>query len=86
LEILVVLAIVIIIFGVGKLPQVGGALRKNITEFRRASSDEDEESKLVEELPRLPRPSTNAFCTQCGVAAAPGVRFCTSCGHSLALT
>lgn len=38
-EWIIILVIVIIIFGVGKLPQVGGALGKSIREFREASSD-----------------------------------------------
>lgn len=37
-EWLIILVIVIIIFGVGKLPQVGGAIGKSIREFREASS------------------------------------------------
>jgi sec-independent protein translocase protein TatA len=36
-ELLIVLVIIIIIFGVGKLPEIGGALGKGIREFRRAS-------------------------------------------------
>ena len=39
-ELILVLAIVVIIFGVGKLPEVGGALGKSIREFRKASNDE----------------------------------------------
>lgn len=38
-EWLIILVIVIIIFGVGKLPQVGGALGKSIREFRDAATD-----------------------------------------------
>lgn len=37
-EWLIILVIVIIIFGVGKLPQVGGAIGKSIREFREASA------------------------------------------------
>lgn len=37
-EWLIILVIVIIIFGVGKLPEIGGALGKSIREFRDASS------------------------------------------------
>lgn len=47
-EWIIILAIVIIIFGVGKLPQVGGALGKSIREFREASAspkDQESESK-----------------------------------------
>ena len=36
-ELLVILVMVMIVFGVGKLPQVGGALGKGIREFRDAS-------------------------------------------------
>lgn len=32
---LVIMAVILIVFGVGKLPQVGGALGKGIREFRR---------------------------------------------------
>jgi len=41
-ELIVILVLVIIVFGVGKLPEVGGALGKSIKEFRRASEGEDE--------------------------------------------
>jgi len=44
-ELVVLLVIIIIIFGVGKLPEVGGALGKAIREFRQASEGLDEEKK-----------------------------------------
>jgi sec-independent protein translocase protein TatA len=37
-ELLVVLVIVLIIFGAGKISEIGGALGKGISEFRNASS------------------------------------------------
>jgi sec-independent protein translocase protein TatA len=40
--ILILLVIVLIIFGPGKLGQVGGALGKSIREFRKSSSGSDE--------------------------------------------
>ncbi|HEX9014461.1 MAG TPA: twin-arginine translocase TatA/TatE family subunit [Chloroflexota bacterium] len=46
-ELVVLLVIVIIIFGVGKLPEVGGALGKSIKEFRNASTDEDKPSSAA---------------------------------------
>jgi sec-independent protein translocase protein TatA len=39
-ELMIVLVIVIIIFGAGKLPEIGGAMGKSIKEFKRASDDE----------------------------------------------
>ena len=44
-ELVVVLVIVILIFGVGKLPEVGGALGKSIKEFKSNVTVEDEEKK-----------------------------------------
>jgi sec-independent protein translocase protein TatA len=40
-ELILVLVIVVIIFGVGKLPEVGGALGKGIREFRKASTEDN---------------------------------------------
>ena len=45
LELVIVLVIVIIIFGVGKLPTVGGALGKSIREFRDQAHPEGEEGE-----------------------------------------
>jgi sec-independent protein translocase protein TatA len=38
-ELIIVLVIVLIIFGVGRLPEIGGAIGKSIREFRDASKD-----------------------------------------------
>ncbi len=40
-ELLLILVIVIIIFGVGKLPEIGGAMGKGIREFRTNATDDD---------------------------------------------
>ena len=39
-ELVIVLVIVMIIFGVGRLTEIGGALGRSIREFRKASTDE----------------------------------------------
>ena len=41
-ELLIILAIVIAIFGAGKLAGIGGALGGSIREFRRSVRDEDQ--------------------------------------------
>lgn len=41
-ELILVLVIVLVIFGAGRLPEVGGALGKAIREFRKAQTDEGE--------------------------------------------
>ena len=50
-EIIIVLVIVVLIFGVGKIADVGPALGKAISGFRRAVKDEDEEGE-AEEAPQ----------------------------------
>jgi sec-independent protein translocase protein TatA len=41
-ELLIILAIILVIFGAGKLPEIGGALGKGIKNFRRATEGKDE--------------------------------------------
>ncbi len=47
LEIGLVLVIILIIFGAGKLPQVGSAIGKGIRSFKKGQSGEDEEEAAV---------------------------------------
>jgi sec-independent protein translocase protein TatA len=39
-EWVILLVIVLIVFGVGRLPEIGGAIGKSIREFREASRDD----------------------------------------------
>ncbi|HRC56149.1 MAG: twin-arginine translocase TatA/TatE family subunit [Myxococcales bacterium] len=41
-ELLIIMAIVLLIFGAGKLPQIGDALGRSIKNFKRASNADDE--------------------------------------------
>ena len=41
-ELIVVLVIVLVVFGAGRLPEIGGALGKSIKNFKRASDGKDE--------------------------------------------
>jgi sec-independent protein translocase protein TatA len=41
-ELILILLIVLIVFGAGKLPQIGEALGKSIKNFKRASQGHDE--------------------------------------------
>ena len=48
MELGLVLLLVMFIFGVGKLPEVGGALGKGIREFRNSQSEVEELTKPVQ--------------------------------------
>lgn len=41
-ELLVILAIVLVMFGAGRLPEIGGALGKSIRNFKKTSEGKDE--------------------------------------------
>ncbi len=49
-ELIIILFIILIIFGVGRLPELGGALGRSIREFRKATAEEESiEQKTGEE-------------------------------------
>jgi sec-independent protein translocase protein TatA len=48
-ELVVILVLALVLFGAGKLSEVGGALGKSIREFRHAASEEDTPKKAAEE-------------------------------------
>ncbi len=45
MEIGLIFLIILVIFGAGRLPQVGGAIGKGIREFRQSMRGEDEHEK-----------------------------------------
>jgi sec-independent protein translocase protein TatA len=46
-ELIVILVIVVIVFGAGKLPDLGAGLGKGIKNFKKATRDE-EDAKLID--------------------------------------
>lgn len=46
-EIVLILVIILIVFGVGKLPQVGNAIGKGLRSFKKGQAGEDEEEEAV---------------------------------------
>ncbi len=53
-ELLIILVIVLVIFGAGKLPQVGRSLGSAITEFKESVQPKDEESSATAETTTPP--------------------------------
>jgi sec-independent protein translocase protein TatA len=56
-EWIIILVIVVIIFGVGRLPEIGGALGKSIRDFKKGMQTEEEkaEAKAAESEPEAPK-------------------------------
>ncbi len=89
-ELLIIAFIVILLFGVGRLPEVGGALGKGIREFRHATQDDkDKKGENVAQSADV-SPSSEAspdtmFCGECGGRNPRSAKFCSSCGKPLEL-
>jgi sec-independent protein translocase protein TatA len=41
-ELIIILVLVLVIFGAGKLPEIGGALGKGLRSFKKATQEPDE--------------------------------------------
>ncbi len=86
-ELLIIAFVVVLIFGVGRLPEVGGALGKGIREFRHATKDDEKKDDTVArsadaggDAGSLP---DTLFCGECGGRNSRSAKFCASCGKPL---
>ena len=48
IELVIVLVIVMIVFGVGRLPEIGGSMGRAIREFRSSVSGKEKDDEAVE--------------------------------------
>lgn len=89
-ELILILIVALIVFGPGKLPEIGGAIGKGMREFRKASMDvtrqfteelkqESEQSKAAT-APSAPKGVT---CPTCQTENTTGSKFCSACGNQL---
>ena len=94
-ELVILAFIVVLIFGVGRLPEVGGAVGKSIREFRKATKDDDDSTDKSSPPPEsAPAPTAAAasassdtiFCSECGTKNPRSAKFCSNCGTSIGAT
>ena len=45
-ELVIILVIIVIIFGAGKLPEIGGGIGKGIKNFKDATKDSDKQKEI----------------------------------------
>jgi sec-independent protein translocase protein TatA len=89
-ELIVILVIVVIIFGAGRLSEVGGAMGKGIREFRKANTDEHA-THAAPVVPAAPPPITAGpvlpvienKCPSCATVNPSRQAFCGQCGAHL---
>ena len=82
LHLVVILTVVLIIFGPGKLPELGAALGKTLREFREAMAKIGE-SPDGSSTPRAIEGQNVVKCTNCGTSNSPSNNFCGSCGRAI---
>ncbi len=93
LDIVIIVAVALLIFGPRQLPHIGRAVGKAISEFRQGAKEmtqgfreEVTATKAPERVP--PAASSPArgdqACPKCGGRNTPDAQFCTHCGAPLA--
>src|SRR6516225_6013060 len=77
-EIFIILVILVVIFGAGRLSRIGGAMGKSVREFRGAVREQPAPAAAPMSAVTAPpiacpechtaNPATNRFCSACGAA------------------
>ena len=80
-ELVIILIIVVVIFGAGRLSQVGGAMGKSVREFRSAVH-EDQPAEAAHSTPVAAAPEVR--CAACQATNPATQKFCSHCGGPLA--
>ena len=86
MHLVLILAIALIIFGPGKLPDLGEALGRSIREFRKAVTEATGDKAALPTSSAATAIAERPIlrCTTCGAENSEPNRFCGSCGHALA--
>jgi sec-independent protein translocase protein TatA len=83
-ELLIIAFIIVLIFGVGRLTDVGGALGKSVREFRKATKDGEDDAAPPSTMASATASPSAAPNPTAGVAPADAsvsdTRFCVECG------
>jgi sec-independent protein translocase protein TatA len=84
-ELVIILAIVVVIFGAGRLSEIGGAFGKSVREFRNATRDEPPPPP-AQATPTQPVGTVaETPCPSCGALNRPQQTYCGQCGTRLAV-
>jgi sec-independent protein translocase protein TatA len=83
-HLVLILVIVLIVFGPGKLPELGKAAGEGLRELKRATREPSELEDATDQAPLVARPasdqSAGQTCSTCRNRVPPGDRFCGTCG------
>ena len=77
MHLIIVLVIVLLVFGPGKLPELGRAIGDGMRELKRATNGESEANRLAAQAV-----AATPVCEHCKASLPANSRFCGSCGAS----
>jgi sec-independent protein translocase protein TatA len=78
-ELLIILVIALLVFGAGRLPEIGSSLGKAIKGFKEASDKPEPEPGSKAEVSG----PASKTCPQCGRVVTADAAFCSGCGKKL---
>lgn len=88
-ELVIILLIVVVIFGAGRLAEIGGAVGKSVREFRSATHEEEKPTTVAAQT-TTPVATTSAStaavenkCPSCATVNPASQVFCGQCGARL---
>ncbi len=76
-ELLIILVIALLVFGAGKLPEIGSSLGKAIKGFKESSEKPDHDPEAKREI-------SARYCPHCGKGVSADAVFCPACGKKIA--
>jgi sec-independent protein translocase protein TatA len=79
-ELIVILVIALLVFGAGRLPEIGKSLGKAIKGFKEATERSEPEPKDAKG--EVPGPAPKS-CPHCGKGVQADAAFCSSCGKKV---
>jgi sec-independent protein translocase protein TatA len=89
-HLIVILVIVLLIFGPGKLPELGKAMGEGLKELKKATGGEDASKDAGTTAATTtatgtvtPISAASRVCPSCRSAVAVGDKFCGNCGASM---
>ncbi|MBV9357820.1 MAG: twin-arginine translocase TatA/TatE family subunit [Chloroflexi bacterium] len=90
-HLVLILVIILMLFGPGKLPSVGRGIGDAFRELKKATSDEPPEdptsdaktTTTAQATTAAPTASTVTTCKSCGATVAPQQKFCATCGAAV---
>ena len=83
-ELLVILVIGLLVFGAGRLPEIGSSLGRAIKGFKEASEKREPEPPEPKDAKAEVKGTAGKTCPDCGRTALPDAVYCPGCGKKLA--